>query len=415
MNRFKNIFVIIFLLFFFIGNAQQIYFEVDGVQYRTISDTDCEITKRIDGVPYSTPVFVVPFTINYDDVDYNVVAIGDSAFNNASCTTIELTPAITNIGSYAFQGTTNLNIISPSSIPPTINSYTFLNSTNPIVYIHCSYYRTYSNSTYWGMGLCSFRGIEGNTTIQHDTIVCVGLNTFQLYNPYLDTITSIERLVYQTTTYTIESRIIPIQGCLITDSLLVSVFTDGSYNERTVYLCGEDNYQTTLNIPEHNFSITLNESDVGENTYTFPNGNCYDVYNINIQKVTSERGDEVIHKCAGDEYFYVDENGTNRLATSNVVYTKRANNSFSGCDSLVNVSVVFHDTVFNETTITLCEGNSYRWYRNGYNEEGNYVNVNSLYDSTGTYIEEYRTSYGCKQTYRLEGFLVLTGQTNTIL
>ncbi len=371
------------------------------MQYRTISDTDCEITKRIDGVPYSTPVFIVPFTANYDDVDYNVVAVGDSAFNNASCTTIELTPAITNIGSYAFQGTTNLNIISPSSIPPTINSYTFLNSTNPIVYIHCSYYRTYNNSTYWGMGLCEFRGIEGNTTIQHDTIVCVGLNTFQLYNPYLDTITSIERLVYQTTTYTIESRIIPIQGCLITDSLLVSVFTDGSYNERTVYLCGEDNYQTTLNIPEHNFSITLNESDVGENTYTFPNGNCYDVYNINIQKVTSERGSEVIHKCDGDEYFYVDENGTNRLATSNVVYTKRANNSFSGCDSLVNVSVVFHDTVFNETTIALCEGNSYRWYRNGYNEEGDYVNTSSLYDSTGTYIEEYRTDYGCKKTYKL--------------
>ena len=401
MSKIKYILLLFFLLFPFCGFTQQTYFLVDGIQYRTINDTDCEVTQKIDGTPYTEPVITIPLTVNYDDIDYNVVAIGDSAFCNSTSSTIELHSSITSIGAYAFGGTNSLHIISPSLIPPLISQYTFLNSTTPIVFIHCNSYRAYINATYWSMGLCSFRGIEGNTTIQHDTIVCIGLNTFQLYNPYLDTITTIERLVYQTTTYTIESRIVPIEGCLITDSLLVSVFTDGSYNERTVYLCGEDNYQTTLNIPEHNFSITLNESNVGENTYTFPNGNCFDVYNINILKVTSERGNEIIHKCDGDEFFYVDENGTNRLATSDVVYTKRANNSFSGCDSLVNVSVIFHDTAFYETNQTICEGSSYRWYRNGYDESGNYINLNSLYDSTGVYIEELRTDYGCRKTYKL--------------
>ena len=118
----------------------------------------------------------------------------------------------------------------------------------------------YRNDDVWGAGFCTFRGIEGNTTIQHDTIVCVGENTFELYNPYLDTITTIERVVNQTTTFTIESRIIPIEGCLITDSLLVSIFPDGSYHESTIYLCSEDNYQSIINIPEHDFSTTLNQN-----------------------------------------------------------------------------------------------------------------------------------------------------------
>lgn len=401
MCKVRFLFILFFLLTFSFVFSQQTYFFVDGIQYRTINDMDCEVTQKIDGTPYTESIITIPLTVNYDDIDYNVVAIGDSAFYNSTSSTIELHSSITSIGNYAFGGTNSLHIYSPSLIPSSISQYTFLNSTTPIVYIHCNSYRTYTNSNYWGMGLCSFRGIEGNSTIQHDTIVCVGLNTFQLYNPYIDTITTIERLVYQTTTYTIESRIIPIEGCLITDSLVVNVFTDGSYNERTVYLCSEDNYQTTLNIPEHNFSITLNESNVGENTYTFPNGNCFDVYNINIMKVTSARGSEVINKCNGDEYFYVDENGTNLLATSDVVYTKRANNSFSGCDSLVNVSVVFHDTILDETTISICQGGSYRWYRNGYDENGNYTNLSDLYNETGTYEELFRTIEGCTKRYVL--------------
>lgn len=400
----RNIKILFILFFSFISSvvfSQQTYFLVDGIQYRTLNDTDCEVTRRIDGVPYSEPTFIIPMTANYDDIDYNVIAIGDSAFYDATSTTIELHTAIMQIGSYAFGGTTGLNIISPSLTPPLISSYTFINSTSPIVFIHCSAYRVYKNDDVWGAGFCTFRGIEGNTTIQHDTIVCVGENTFELYNPYLDTITTIERVVNQTTTFTIESRIIPIEGCLITDSLLVSIFPDGSYHESTIYLCSEDNYQSIINIPEHDFSTTLNQSNVGETVFTFPNGNCFDVYNVNILMVDSQRGNETIHKCEGEEHYYTDENGTNRLATSNVTYTKRADNSFSGCDSLVNVSVVFHDTLFYETNQTICAGNNYRWYRNGYDENGNYTNLSDLYNVTGTYEELLRTSDGCRKRYVL--------------
>lgn len=400
----RNIKILLILFFSFISSvvfSQSTYFLVDGIQYRTLNDTDCEVTRRIDGVPYSEPTFIIPMTANYDDIDYNVIAIGDSAFYDATSTTIELHTAITQIGSYAFGGTTGLNIISPSLTPPLISSYTFINSTSPIVFIHCSAYRVYRNDDVWGAGFCIFRGIEGNTTIQHDTIVCVGENTFELYNPYLDTITTIERVVNQTTTFTIESRIIPIEGCLITDSLLVSIFPDGSYHESTIYLCSEDNYQSIINIPEHDFSTTLNQSNVGETVFTFPNGNCFDVYNVNILMVDSQRGNETIHKCEGEEHYYTDENGTNRLATSNVTYTKRADNSFSGCDSLVNVSVVFHDTLFYETNQTICAGNNYRWYRNGYDENGNYTNLSDLYNVTGTYEELLRTSDGCRKRYVL--------------
>ncbi|MEE0900284.1 MAG: gliding motility-associated C-terminal domain-containing protein [Bacteroidales bacterium] len=385
------------LLSFAVFSQQTIYFLDGGIQYRTLNGTDCEVTRRIDGIPYGEPTIEIPMTAycDVDDFNYNVVAIGDSAFYGATTTTVELHTSIMQIGRYAFGGTTGLNIISPSLIPPSITPYTFINSTTPIVYIHCNAYRMYEDHDYWGSEACTLKGIEGNTTIQHDTIVCVGENTFQLYNPYLDTITTIQRLIYQTTTFTIESRMVPIEGCFITDSLFVEVFPDGSYNERTIYLCSEDNYQATLNIPEHDFSIPLNENSVGVNTYSFPNGNCSDIYKITVNLVTSQRGNETIHKCQGEEYFYVDENGTNRLTTTNVTYTKRANNSFSGCDSLVNVNVIFHDTVYNETNQAICEGSNYRWYRNGYDENGNYTNHSDLYNVAGTYTELLRTSEGC--------------------
>lgn len=401
MQKIKSIFIIFFLLMSSVAFSQQTYFLYDGIQYRTINDYECEVTKRIDGVSYSQSTITIPYAVEYDDMTYNVVSLGDSAFFNATTTTIELHDMITNIGNYVFEGDSNINIISPSLIPPLISQYTFLNCNSPNVYIHCNVYRAYLNDAYWGLGLCNFKGLEGNITIQHDTTVCVGEHTFYLHNPYYDTITSITEVVNQTSTISFENRIVNIDGCLIKDSLIVSVYPDGSYNKVVIYLCREDGNMASFNIPEHNLFVDFSISDTGTHTYSYVDGNCYDIYDVKVCLDTTQNGRDTIHKCFGQEHFYIDENGINRLATSNVEYVKRAGFSQSGCDSLANVSVIFHDTILNVANETICAGNSYRWFRNGRNENGIDTNYNGLYDSAGTYIDVLQTEYGCTKKYVL--------------
>ena len=120
MTAIKRLFILFFLLLSSVVFSQSTYFLVDGIQYRTLNDTDCEVTRRVDGIPYTEPVIIIPMTANYDDVDYNVISIADSAFFNATSTRVELHTAITHIGNYAFEGTTGLNIISPSLITLTV-------------------------------------------------------------------------------------------------------------------------------------------------------------------------------------------------------------------------------------------------------------------------------------------------------
>jgi gliding motility-associated-like protein len=401
MGRIKYIFLLIFLFLSYVGFSQQTYFLVDGIQYRTINDYECEVTKRIDGIAYSDSIIVIPYEVEYDDSFYSVVAIGDSAFYNATITTIELHEMIRYIGGYAFDGTIELNIISPSLTPPSVTSYSFVGSTSPKAYVHCESYRTYNIDDIWGTAIHNFRGIEGNILIQRDTTVCIGEHTFYFHNPYHDSIVAIVDTINRFTTITYENRLINIDGCLIKDSLSVNIFPDGSLNERIVYLCGEDNYQATFYLPEHDFYYNFTESDTGMHTFEFPSGNCEDIYEVYIVSVVSNVGNEIIHKCVGQEHFYVDGNGTNRLTTTDVSYTKRASSSYTGCDSLVNVSVIFHDTMFSMLDTAICEGERYLWSINGYNENGTSENREDTLYSTGTYMELLRTEHGCTNRHIL--------------
>ena len=87
MCKVRFLFILFFLLTFSFVFSQQTYFFVDGIQYRTINDYECEVTKRIDGIAYSDSTIIIPMTATYEDIDYNVVSIADSAFYNA--TTLE--------------------------------------------------------------------------------------------------------------------------------------------------------------------------------------------------------------------------------------------------------------------------------------------------------------------------------------
>ena len=186
--------------------------------------------------------------------------------------------------------------------------------------------------------------------------------------------------------------IFPIEGCIITDSLVVDIFPEGSYNEQTVYLCLQNNNQYEFSQPIHGFDTIISHS--GTYTFRFPQGNCYDIYAVKVIDVNNDRGTEIVNKCKGETHYYVGSTGTFLEARSNTDYTKSVPR-IGGCDSLVDVSVRFFDTIYNVVNRSICQGGSYTWSRSGYDNSGNYRTYRSTHDSTGIYIDTLKTNMGC--------------------
>ncbi len=370
----------------------QTEFETDGIWYRTISDTSATVIHP-PSAHYTNSNLIIPQTISHNGTNYTVTAIADSAFFDCtSLQRIDLPQTISYIGNFAFSGGENLSVYVRADIPPECELSAFLRA-QALFYIPCRSYWLYYAHNSWGMIRTLLRGLEGNRTVRHDTTVCVGPNTFELHHPYADTITyNINRNIIRPSSFAETSMIFPIEGCIITDSLVVDIFPEGSYNEQTVYLCPQNNNQYEFSQPIHGFDTIIRHS--GTYTFRFPQGNCYDIYIVKVIDVDNDRGTEIVNKCKGETHYYVGSTGTFLEAQSNTNYTKSVPR-IGGCDSLVNVSVRFFDTIYNVVNDSICQGGSYTWSRSGYDNSGNYRTYRSTHDSTGVYVDALKTNMGC--------------------
>ena len=88
-------------------------FTVDGIKYSTTSESTVSIVKG----SYSGDI-VIPSTVTWNEIVYNVTSIDVYAFrNNTSLTSISLPESFTSIGSQAFLGCSSLTSISlPESL-----------------------------------------------------------------------------------------------------------------------------------------------------------------------------------------------------------------------------------------------------------------------------------------------------------
>ena len=120
----KLLFILISYLFVNQLSAQT--FTNNGINYEQISSTTVEVVSN----PTFAGVAVVPLTVNYNSVTYNVVSVRGSAFiNNTTLTELYLPASIATIGANAFSGCSNLR---KAYIPGTItllNEATFMNCT----------------------------------------------------------------------------------------------------------------------------------------------------------------------------------------------------------------------------------------------------------------------------------------------
>ena len=97
-------------------------FEVNGINYRTTSSTECEVIYKKD---YSGDI-IIPSSVQFTSKLYSVTAIGDSAFYRCDkVNSVTIPNSVTNIGKYAFMNCSGLTSVTlPNSIT-TIGKWAF--------------------------------------------------------------------------------------------------------------------------------------------------------------------------------------------------------------------------------------------------------------------------------------------------
>ncbi|MCQ2332706.1 MAG: leucine-rich repeat domain-containing protein [Paludibacteraceae bacterium] len=125
-------------------------FEVNGISYTIIGNGEVEVSPISDG--YSGNI-TIPSTVRYNDTDYSVTAIGNSAFSSCTqLTSVVIPNSVTTIKMYAFSSCVRLSSITIPNSVTTIGMYAFYSSGlssvsigNSVVTIEaCAFYSCYN-------------------------------------------------------------------------------------------------------------------------------------------------------------------------------------------------------------------------------------------------------------------------------
>ena len=104
MRNLKNLAATIAMLFCCIAANAQTTFEVDGLKYSIYSSTNRTVSVK-KGSTEPTGDIVIPATVTYNDNEYRVTRIDESAFSDCSnLASIIVSGSVTDIGNYAFKG-----------------------------------------------------------------------------------------------------------------------------------------------------------------------------------------------------------------------------------------------------------------------------------------------------------------------
>ena len=89
------------------------YFEVDGMRYAILSETEVEVAYQ-----YYEGQVVIPSSVSYEGKTYSVTSIGGLAFQGcSSLTSVEIPNSVTSIGGSAFMNCSSLtSVVIPNSV-----------------------------------------------------------------------------------------------------------------------------------------------------------------------------------------------------------------------------------------------------------------------------------------------------------
>ena len=133
----KIIFLFALLLLPLVASADVV--EINGIYYYLVKKVkQAEVTKKPSG-SYSGAV-VIPATVYYDSVTYDVTSIENSAFQSCrSLTSVTIPNSVTSIGQNAFQYCIGLTSIHISDLAAWCRIVFDGNMSNPLFYAHHLY------------------------------------------------------------------------------------------------------------------------------------------------------------------------------------------------------------------------------------------------------------------------------------
>ena len=161
-------------------------FEVGGIYYNILSETDKTIEVTFKGSSYSeysneySDNVVVPTSVIFNGFTYSVTSIGEIAFYNCSkIKNIEIPSSITTIGSFAFRGCSGLtSVIVPDGVISlgygafynctNLTSITFPSSITSVgdeAFVGNPWYDSLSDDVYVGKVFYVCRGVPANGTV----------------------------------------------------------------------------------------------------------------------------------------------------------------------------------------------------------------------------------------------------------
>ena len=141
----KFLMLLLTLLVSVVVNAQT---KINGLYYNLNSETkEAEVTSEVYDNEYYTGDVVIPSTVTYDGVEYNVTTIGEEAFMFSRPTTVTIPESVRFIRSMAFDVNYSLTIYNLSKTPQKIEFNSFTKSCKICVPSGCK--EAYEAAQYW--------------------------------------------------------------------------------------------------------------------------------------------------------------------------------------------------------------------------------------------------------------------------